>query len=495
MKKEVKGLIGLAGVLAACLSVDLNSEVTSVSLADIQGGLGLGHDAATWLGTLYTAGEAVGMTLAAWFAVTFSFHRFALAAIALACVSSLLIPFSPNLAVLYTLRTLQGLSEGLTVPLLMAIALRVLPPPIRLYGLAAYSLTATFYPYFGATVAALWVDVLDWRFAFFQVVPLSALAAVLVWFGIPAEPMHLERAKLFDWRGALLIVVGFGSFVMVMTQGDRLDWFNSRAICVMTLVAAIAIPLLIVNEWFQKLPLLKIQLFGRRNFAFGGVGLFLFILISVGALELPLNYLVDVQGFRPAQADVVTLVFALIQLPMLPLMALLLDRPWVDARGVAFMGLCLILSALIGEAQLNASWQAAQFFLWQSLYALGAPMVVMPLLMLATNAVVVDEGPFAAPLINAPRALAEATGMWLIQLIMRERGALHSDRLTGQVGLTGQTGGLGVRALSRLVQQQVTTLTLADAFLVIAMVAVMMMAVLLVLPRHSFPPRIALASH
>ena len=496
MKKEVKGLIGLGGVLIACLSVDLNSEVTSVAMADIQGGLGLSHDAASWLATLYTAGEVVGMTVAAWCAVTFSFQRFALAAIALSFFTSLAIPFSSDLALLYPLRTLQGLSEGTTVPLLMAISLRVLPPPIRLYGLAAYSLTATFYPYLGATVSALWVDVLDWRFAFFQVVPLSALAAVLVWFGIPAEPMKLERLRLFDWRGFLLIVLGFGSFVVVLTQGDRLDWFNSRAICLLTLLAALAIPLLIINELIHKLPLLKLQMFGRPNFAFGGIGLFLFILISIGALELPLNYLVEVQGFRPVQAQVVTLAFALIQLVMLPAMALLLDRPWIDARAVAFIGLSLILIALIGDARVNATWQAAQFFTWQALYAIGAPMVVMPLLMLATNAVVPEEGPFAAALINTPRALSEATGMWVIQLVMRERGALHSDRIGDRLGLGGQPGvpgGLG--QLAQIVQRQVMTLTLADAFWVIAAVTVLMMAVVAILPRHSYPPRIALAKH
>ena len=286
MRKEVKGLIGLAGVLFACLSVDLNSQVTSVALEDIQGGLTLGHDAASWLGTLYTAGEAVGMTLAAWCAVTFSFHRFALAVVALCCLTSLAIPFTAgDLALLYPLRALQGLSEGMTVPLLMAIALRVLPPPIRLYGLAAYALTATFYPYLGPTVAALWVDVLDWRFAFFQVIPLSAIAAVLIWFGIPLEPPQLQRLRQFDWRGALLIMAGFSALVTVLTQGDRLDWFNSRLISILTAVAAVCIPLLILNEWRHPLPLLKISMFARRNLAFGGLGLFLFVIISAGALD------------------------------------------------------------------------------------------------------------------------------------------------------------------------------------------------------------------
>jgi DHA2 family multidrug resistance protein len=62
---------------------------------------------------------------------------------------------------------IQGFAGGLTIPLLMTTALMVLPPPIRLYGLAVYGLTATFTSPFSASLAALWTDVVDdWQFVF-----------------------------------------------------------------------------------------------------------------------------------------------------------------------------------------------------------------------------------------------------------------------------------------------------------------------------------------
>ena len=60
----------------------------------------------------------------------------------------------------------------------------------------------------------------------------------------------------------------------MLQQGDRLDWFNSPLICVLALISVVAIPLLIVNEWFHKVPLLKLQLLGRRNIAYGVIALF-----------------------------------------------------------------------------------------------------------------------------------------------------------------------------------------------------------------------------
>ena len=511
-KIEVKPLIGLAGVLLATMTVDLNAQVTQVALPDIQGGLSLSHDPASWLQTLYSCGEAFGMAVAPWWALTVGLRRFTLFAIALCCFASLSIPFMPAMPLLYGMRVLQGLAEGFTVPLLMTTALRVLAPPIRLYGLAAYALTATFFPYLGTTLAALWVDLLDWRFAFFQALPFCALAAVLTWYGLPKEPPKLERLKQFDLSGALLLIVGLSALAVLLTQGDRLDWFASPIIAVLALVSGLALPLFLLNEWFHPLPFMKLQLLARRNLAYGVTGLILFLLISLGTSELPLLYLEQVQGFRPLQAHQVTLLIALIQLLMLPLMAVVLNVKWFDARIPSFLGLALIIGALVGEAQLDSAWQAPQFFFWQALAGVGAPMVVMPLLMMATNSVKPEEGPFASALVNAPRAVAEAAGVFMVALILRLRGALHLNRLADRAGLDAfglaQAARAAPNALAPVepvarasamsafahdVQAQVTVLTLSDAFLIIASLAGLMVLILLLLPVRTFPPRIQLA--
>jgi MFS transporter, DHA2 family, multidrug resistance protein len=80
-----------------------------------------------------------------------------------------------------------------------------------LYGLAAYALSATVFPTLGATISAFWTDFVGVQFAFYQDIPLCAIAAVLVWFGMPQDEPKYERFAEFDWRGALFIAIGFGS--------------------------------------------------------------------------------------------------------------------------------------------------------------------------------------------------------------------------------------------------------------------------------------------
>src|ERR1700716_3321752 len=158
------------------MTSEFNDQVTAIALTDVRGALGISHDSGTWIESLYVSAEIVGMAISPWMLVTFTLRRWTLFAIALCGVSSTLIPFSPNIEAIYALRLLQGLAGGMIIPLLMATAFRVLTPDIRLYGLAVYSLTATFTPALASTVAAFWTDVVGWRFVFLQMIPLCTLA-------------------------------------------------------------------------------------------------------------------------------------------------------------------------------------------------------------------------------------------------------------------------------------------------------------------------------
>jgi DHA2 family multidrug resistance protein len=515
---DIKPLFGLGGVLIAAIASEFNDQVTSIALVDIRGALGISHDSGTWIESLYVSAEIIGMAISPWLLMTFTLRRWTLFAIALCGVSSVLIPFSPNIEAIYALRLLQGLAGGMIIPLLMTTAFRVLTPNIRLYGLAVYALTATFTPALAATVAALWTDIVDWRFVFLQTIPLCSLAAVLVWYCLDQDQPRYERFRILDWRGALLLVIGAGALSTMLYQGDRFDWFNSSLICVLALVSAVAIPLFLVNEWFHPLPFLKLQMLARRNIAYGALGLFTFLLISQSGSTVPLRYLQEVQGYRPLQSNLITLEIAALQLVMLPAMALLLDYRQVDSRVVSLVGLGLMLASCVGSSFLTIYWNRDQFYLWQLLQAVGQPMVIMPLLMMTTNSVGSPaEGPFASALINTLRAVAEAASAWLLGLIDRWRGALHSDRIVDEAGQDRwrviQSNGVlpqyppplmpngqprvpgGLEALGHAVQQQVAILSASDTFLILGVLTLFLMVVVMTLPVRALPPRIHFAKH
>ena len=496
---KLRPLLGLLGVLLAALTVEFNDGVTSTALTDVRGALSISEDPGTWLTSLFSTGQVVGMSMATFWAITVSIRRWLLGVIALTCVSTVFIPLTSNLGLLYGLRTLQGLASGFTIPLLLTVALQVLPPPVRLYGLAAYGLTATFGPNVSTALAALWTEAVGWQFVFYEDLPLCALAGLLVWHGVEQQPPKYESVRQFDWRGALLVIVGFGAFTTMLEQGNRLDWFNSKAICVLALVSAVALPLLVLNELTVELPLYRFSLLKRRNYLFGLITLFTFLLLNLSAGTIPIDYLQQVAGFRPEQSYEVTTLIAGPQFLLLPAIAFLLDFKAVDARWVLFSGIVCVAVACIGNSFLTSVWDAGTFLLWQAFQAAGAPLVVMPLLMMAVNTIKDPaEGPFASTLVNTMRGVAEPVGVWMVQLIMRWRGALHYNRIVDQSGqgafsvLQGHDPG-SVAAFREAVQAQATVLTLSDAFLIIACLAVVLVVVLAVLPVRTYPPRIVAA--
>lgn len=511
----LRPLIGLLGVLVAALSAEFNELVMATALVDVRGALGISHDPGLWIESLYASGLAFGMALAPWLAVTFTLRRFAMFTVGLVCGTTLLIPFAPDLSVMLGLRLVQGLGGGFTIPLLMTTALRVLAPPIRLYGLAVYALTATFSPAISSSIAAFWTDVVGWRFVFFEALPLGAVAAVLVWHGMPQDPPRYERLRQFDWRGALLLAVSTGSFTTLMYHGNHQDWFNSHEVWILVLLCIPAFPLLALNEWHHPLPLLKLQMLKRRNFAYGVSGLFLFLVLSLSSSLVPQTYLVEIQGYRALQGHWITLLIALGQLLMLPAVAFLLDHSWADARAVTLCGLGLIVTACLGNSFIDASWNREQFYFWQLLQMVGQPMVVLPLLMIATNTVQGPaEGPFASALVNTARSLAAPVGTCVLELIERWRGALHSERLVDQVGQmrfnpaqattllpgsivplpSGDVVGQGDR-LARAVETQASVLTTADSFLILSVFGVALAMLVMILPVRTYPPRILFAKH
>ncbi|MDE1150077.1 MAG: MFS transporter [Azospirillaceae bacterium] len=484
-------VIALLGVLLASLVAGLNEHVTEVAMADIRGGMGIGHDDGTWLTTAYEATQVAGMLFAPWFAVTFSMRRFIVGVILAFATLGILCPFAPDAESLILLRATQGLVGGCLPPMLMSSALRFLPPGIKLYGLGAYALTATFGPNLGVPLAALWTEVFDWRFAFWQVVPFCAVAAAACAYGLPQDPIRLERFHRFDWPGLLTGFPAICMIVVALMQADRLDGFNSPLIVGTALGGAGLFVLFLVNEWSHALPFIQLRLLRIRNFSHALITLagVLVVLSAVGAL--PSLYLGEVWGYRPLETTPLALMVALPQLVALPLVAALLNIRWIDCRWVLATGLVLIALSCLGATQVTSDWSRENFYLLQLLQVFGQPMAVIPLLMQATGSLTPTDGPFASAMFNSVKGLAAVIGTAVVEGLGTAREHLHSNTLLDRLGnlpiLDSAMGDL--TRLGNRVREQALVLTVADIYGVMAVVALALIVLIPVMPVRVYPPR------
>src|SRR5450830_223286 len=426
--------VGLVGVLLAVLASGFNENVTKVAMADIRGAMGLSYDQGTWLIAAYAAMSVSAMAFAPWCAATFSLRRFTLCAIGTLLLLAWLCPFAANPETLMLMRVVQGFAGGALPPMLMSVALRFLPPGIKLYGLGGYALTATFGPSLGTPLTAFWTEYLGWQWAFWQVIPGSIAALLMVSWGLPQDPLRLERFRQFNWRGLLLGLPAISMLVIGLVQGERLDWFASPLICLLLIGGGLLLVLFFINEWSQPLPFFKLQLLARRNLShalltLGGV---LFVLLAV--IMIPSAYLAQVHGYRPLQTAPVMLTVALPQLLALPLVAALCNLRAVDCRWVLATGLALLAASCLLGARMSPDWIRDHFYALQALQIFAQPMAVIPLLLLATTGLAPADGPFASAWFNTIKGMSAIVAGAALDALLTRRNHFHSTMLVDRLG-------------------------------------------------------------
>jgi DHA2 family multidrug resistance protein len=487
-------LTGVVGVFVAAMMSGLNSRLGGLALSDVRTAFGMGIDDGSWISSVYAAFELAAMPFSAWFAITFSFRRYHMAVVAVFTVLGLLTTLAPNTGILLVLRAAQGFSGGLLIPVLMAAALRFFPVPLRLYGLAMYAMTATFAPNVATWMSGTLTDGLsNWRLLFWQAVPMAIFSLIAVGWGLPQDPVRLERFRQIDWLG---LATGLPALVMIglgLSQGERLDWFNSMLICWLLEGGVALLAVFLLCEWFHPMPFVKLQLLHRRNLCLGFTVFFGLLLVLLSGSLLPMDYLGHAWHFRTPQLAIIGLQVSLPQFVIGPIVSWLLYKKWIDARYVFATGLLLIAGACLAGSQVTPMWMAEQFFLPQALHAVGQPMAVISLLFLATSVVQPMEGPQVSGIVNVLRAFGTLFGSAAVGRLLAVREAGHANvLLDGASNLGGVAPGAAEQfaRIGERISHQAFILAIADGYLILGVLALLLIPLVLALD-YMAPPAIS----
>lgn len=504
-------IVGMVGVLIAVIMSAVNYYSTDINMADIQGGLLFGHDEAAWARGLFESGMVVGMTFAPWCAVTFTLRRVCLFMTASMAILGLLCPFAPNIPTLYVLRAAQGLSGGALTPLLITVALRYCPPHYRLFGFAAYALSSNFGPNMSLPVAGWSSDYGGLLGIFWNIVPLCAIALAAIAYGIPTDPLRLDRFRTFDWLGVLTGVISISALTLAANQCDRLNWFSSPLFCLLVVGGGLLFCFFLLNEWFHPAPIFKLQILGRRNFLHSVIGIVALVVIFLGVIELPIYFLGEVKGYRPADIAPLALIIALPQLIILTLVSALLNIERVDCRWVFVLGLGLVAYSCYLASFITSDWVRSDFYFIVALLAVGEAMTILPILMIVVADMPPEDGPFISSMFNSMKGFSSVFIVTIIEGVGHICTQFHSSVMASQLGahptayqtrlgvfdrhLAGAIGEQGARSdtslgmLARQVEIQSYTLAMADIYRILLLITLAMILLTFVLPTRVRPPR------
>ncbi len=503
--------VGMTGVLISVVMSAVNYYSTDINTADIQGGLLFGHDEAAWSKGAFEAGMVVGMTFAPWCAVTFTLRRVALVLTAMMAMTGMLCPFVPNIAVFYVLRTAQGLSGGALTPLLITVALRYCPPQYRLYGFAAYALSSNFGPNMSLPAAAWSSDYGGLLGIFWNIVPFCAASLVAIAYGLPKDPLRLDRFKTFDWLGAVTGSLSIAALVIAATQGDRLNWFASPLFALLLAGGGLLFAFFLLHEWFHPAPIFKLQILGRPNFLFSVIGIVVIVIVFLGVVVVPLAFLGEVRGYRPADTAILALIVALPQLIILPLVSALLNIERIDCRWMFGIGLGLVSYSLYLATHITSDWIRDDFYFSAALLSVGEAMAILPLLMLVADNMPPEDGPYISAMFNSMKGFASVLVGTIIDGFGRLRDGYHSSiivsrlgqqppafqerldilssRLANTIGDQGARGHISLERLAHQVHAQSYTMAIADLYRLLLWITLAMIALTALLPTRIGPPR------
>ncbi len=276
-------LMTIALILAPLVQV-FDTSVVSVALVQMQGSLSATQDQIAWVLTCYLIAITVSTPLWGALGPIFGRKRLLLIAIAGFVAFSLFAGASTSLSEVLVYRFFQGLFGAALIPLALSSLLSIYPRDQTSIAMSYWGVGIMFGPVFGPTLGGYISEYYSWRWAFYLNLPLGILAFTMVALLIPRP--GVRKTRRFNYSGFIALAIAVGTLQFILDRGNRLDWFESQLIVTLSLIAAAAFWLFLVNSYFSETPFIDPGIFLDRNYLAGTVLRVLFGAVLFGSLVL-----------------------------------------------------------------------------------------------------------------------------------------------------------------------------------------------------------------
>jgi DHA2 family multidrug resistance protein len=500
-------LIAVVVALAAFMEV-LDTSIANVALPYMAGNLGASNDQSTWVLTSYLVSNAIILPISGWLAGTLGRKRFFMTCLGVFTLSSLLCGLAPTLGLLLLFRVLQGAGGGGLQPMAQAILADTFPPHQRGLAFALYGITAIMAPTIGPTLGGWITFNYSWRWIFFINLPVG----IATWFLVRRfveDPPYIGRLKgagvKLDYIGIALLTFGIGALQVLLDRGQEDDWFGSRFITTLTVVAVVCLVSLVIWEWFQKTPIIDVRMFKSFNFASSSLMMFTLGIMLFSSLVLMPQFLQTLLGYTSELAGLALSAGGLVLLFEMPIMGQLTTK--IEARYlIGFGWLCLAIAMFYSTKRidLQISFSAATWLRVAQVIGLG--FLFVPITLVAYVGIAPEKNNAVAGIVNFMRNMGSSVGTSMVTTLIARRSQFHQEILVDYVragnsnfgnAATGlaqhlANSGLGTHEAQRqayariyqTVQAQAASLAYVDTFMVLAVGSAIMFVLSFVLKKN-----------
>ena len=423
-------LIAVVVALAAFMEV-LDTSIANVALPYMAGSLSATTEQSTWVLTSYLVSNAIVLPITGWFVSLLGRKRFFMICLAVFTLSSLLCGIAPSLGAMIVFRILQGAGGGGLQPMAQAILADTFPPQQRGLAFALFGITVVVAPILGPTVGGWITDNYDWRWIFLINLPVGIAASLLIFRLVEDPPWQkrLVRGGIrIDYVGVALLVLGVGALQVMLDKGQELDWFSSRFIVTLAVLAAAGLVSLVVWEWSYDDPIVDVRLFRNLNFLSANAMMFVAGMMMFSSLVMMPQYLQLLMGYSSEAAGLVLSGGGLLLLIMMPIVGALTTK--FSARYIVATGWFVTSAALFYTTQhldLEISFWSAS--LLRVVQVAGMPLLFVPIILISYLGLPAEKSNSVAGLVSFMRNIGSGIGTSLVTTLVARQAQFHQVHL------------------------------------------------------------------
>lgn len=493
-------IIVIFTVVSAALLQLIDTSIVNVSLTQMMGNLGASFEEIGWVITGYAVSNVIMITLSGWMSAKFGRKYYFAGSIILFTVASVFCGTSTNVWELVAFRVIQGIGGGGLLSTAQAILIETFPKEELGLANAIYGVGVIVGPAIGPTLGGYITDNMSWQWIFFINIPFGILATVLTLTYVK-EPKDKMAASKMDWGALFLLIAAIGALQIVMEKGQSEDWFETRYITVLSVIAFFAGIIFIWREMTVKDPVVNLRLFKNRSFATGT--LFNFVLgfgLYGTTLIIPI-FCQNLLGFTAMQTGLIMLPGSLATAVMMPIVGVLLKKNLVHPAVYAGLGLILFFLFSFDMGFLNTQIGEHDFFWPLIIRGIAMGLIFIPLTTISLANLQGKEIPQGTALSNMVRQLGGSIGIAAITTFISRRTVMHYSNLSENITLIDPVaqervktiaGGLISKGydpasatkgaygmIARIINQQATFLTYRDLFLYLGLFFLFLIPLLL----------------
>lgn len=272
--------------------------IASTLLPQMQGTMSATQDEISWAMTFNILATAVATPMTGWLAARFGRRETMIWSVFAFTFTTFMCGLADSLETLILWRVLQGALGAPVIPLSQTILLDTFPKRQQGLVTSIFGMAVVIGPVIGPTVGGMLSELYTWRWAFYMIVPVGVISFVGLRLTLPYD-RPTGRTSL-DWTGFLSLSVAIACVQLVLSRGQRLDWFDSPEIMIEAFIAALAFWVFLAHSLTAERPFLNLRLLLDRNYAIGLVLVLIYGMLNFTPMVLLPPLLQQHAGFPDA---------------------------------------------------------------------------------------------------------------------------------------------------------------------------------------------------